>query len=117
MELLLLANFMQSPIFEGEVNGYHLYITPWKLVGYAGVSLFGSRWIIQLIASKKNKRVTMPRLFWIMSLSGSICLLAYFIWGKNDSVGILSNIFPSVVALYNLFLDIKHSSSDSSPEK
>lgn len=110
--MLFLANFMQAPIFDGVVNGYNLHITPWKLVGYTGVFLFGSRWIIQLIASKKNKRVTMPRLFWIMSLSGSICLLSYFIWGKNDSVGILSNIFPSIVALYNLYLDIKQSPSD-----
>ena len=43
-----------------------------------------------------------------MSLMGSFCLLTYFIFGKNDSVGILSNIFPSLVALYNLILDIKN---------
>jgi len=31
-------------------------------------------------------------------------LLCYFIFGKNDSVGILSNLFPFTVALYNLYL-------------
>jgi lipid-A-disaccharide synthase-like uncharacterized protein len=43
-----------------------------------------------------------------MSMSGSIFLLLYFIFGKNDSVGILSNLFPFAVAFYNLTLDYKH---------
>jgi hypothetical protein len=30
-----------------------------------------------------------------MSLAGSFLLLAYFIWGRNDSVGIISNLFPA----------------------
>ena len=29
-----------------------------------------------------------------MSISGSLLLLPYFIFGKNDSVGVLSNLFP-----------------------
>lgn len=81
-------------------------LTPWKLIGYAGVLLFGGRWFIQLIASGKKKKPTFPRLFWYMSLSGSICLLVYFTFGKNDSIGILSNLFPACVAGYNLFLDV-----------
>ena len=35
------------------------------------------------------------------------CCCRYFIFGKNDSVGILSNLFPLFVALYNLYLDFK----------
>jgi hypothetical protein len=50
----------------------------------------------------------MPRLFWYMSALGSVMLLSYFVFGKNDSVGILSNLFPLFVALYNLYLDLKH---------
>lgn len=90
------------------LNLYGVVITPWKLVGYLGVLLFGSRWLVQMWASRRNGRVTMPRLFWYMSLSGSLCLLAYFIFGKNDSVGILANLLPAFVASYNLFLDIAH---------
>jgi lipid-A-disaccharide synthase-like uncharacterized protein len=33
---------------------------------------------------------------------------SYFIWGKNDAVGILTNLLPASVALYNLVLDIKN---------
>ncbi len=46
-----------------------------------------------------------------MSISGSLLLLSYFIFGKNDSVGILSNLFPAGVAGYNLYLDLTHKRS------
>jgi len=83
-------------------------ITPWKLVGYVGVFLFAGRWLIQLFASRASGKVTMPRLFWYMSALGSVLLLGYFTLGKNDSVGVMSNLFPLFVALYNLYLDIKN---------
>jgi lipid-A-disaccharide synthase-like uncharacterized protein len=88
-------------------------ITPWKLLGYTGVLLFGGRWFVQLFASHMKKKPTFPRLFWYMSLSGSLCLLIYFTFGKNDSVGILSNLFPASVAAYNLVLDITHRRSQT----
>jgi lipid-A-disaccharide synthase-like uncharacterized protein len=83
-------------------------VTPWKLVGYVGVFLFAGRWFVQLAASQARGKVVMPRLFWYMSAVGSVLLLSYFVFGKNDSVGILSNLFPLFVALYNLYLDIKN---------
>ena len=86
---------------------FGLTITPMKLLGYLGVLLFGGRWVIQIIASHKVKKSTFPLLFWYMSLSGSALLLIYFTFGKNDSVGILSNLFPAVIAGYNLFLELK----------
>jgi lipid-A-disaccharide synthase-like uncharacterized protein len=83
-------------------------VTPWKLVGYAGVVMFAGRWFVQLAASQARGKVVMPRLFWYMSALGSVLLLSYFVFGKNDSVGILSNLFPLFVALYNLYLDLKN---------
>ena len=50
----------------------------------------------------------MPRLFWYMSITGSLMLLSYFVFGKNDSVGIMSNLFPLMVASYNLYLEHTH---------
>ena len=82
-------------------------ITPWKLIGYLGVLLFAGRWLIQLFASRASGKPTMPRLFWYMSALGSVLLLGYFTMGKNDSVGVMSNLFPLFVALYNLYLDYK----------
>ena len=81
-------------------------LTPWKLVGYLGVALFAGRWFVQLYYSRKLGRPVVPTVFWVMSISGSLLLLSYFTFGKNDSVGVLSNLFPAGVAAYNLYLDL-----------
>jgi len=104
----VVASFMHRPLFQGELFGFPLLIVPWKLLGYLGVLMFGCRWFPQMLASRKAKQVKMPRVFWVMSVIGSFCLLTYFIFGKNDSVGILSNLLPAFVAAYNLILDFKH---------
>ena len=88
---------------------FGIRVTAWKLVGYTGVFLFTSRWFLQLWASKRAGRPMIPRLFWILSMAGSLLCLLYFIFGKNDSVGILAYLFPCGVAGYNLYLDITHS--------
>jgi lipid-A-disaccharide synthase-like uncharacterized protein len=49
-----------------------------------------------------------------MSIAGSLLLLAYFIFGKNDSVGVVSFLLPTVVAVYNLYLDHHHRRSEAS---
>ena len=89
-------------------NAFGLTITPWKLVGYLGVALFAGRWFVQLYYSRKLRKPVVPTVFWLMSISGSLLLLSYFTFGKNDSVGILSNLFPAGVAGYNLYLDLTH---------
>jgi lipid-A-disaccharide synthase-like uncharacterized protein len=86
---------------------FGLAITPWKLVGYIGVALFAGRWVVQVLATQREGRPVMPTSFWVMSIAGSALLLTYFIWGRNDSVGVLSNLFPMTVALYNWMLEIK----------
>src|SRR3990167_1462380 len=86
-------------------------LTPWKLIGYVGVALFAGRWFVQLYSSRKPRKPVVPTVFWLMSISGSLLLLSYFTFGKNDSVGILSNLFPAGVAGYNLYLDLTHKRS------
>lgn len=83
-------------------------ITGWKIIGYLGVFLFSARWFVQVWASREAKRPVMPAVFWIMSMIGSLMCLAYFVFGKNDSVGILAYLFPSVVSAYNLYLEVTH---------
>ena len=79
-------------------------ITAWKLVGYLGVAMFAGRWFVQIHASSRRRQPTVTPVFWYMSIAGSLLLLLYFTFGKNDSVGILSNLFPFTIALYNLWL-------------
>jgi lipid-A-disaccharide synthase-like uncharacterized protein/membrane-associated phospholipid phosphatase len=86
---------------------FDVQLTPWKLVGYLGLALFTGRWFVQLYASRAAGSPVLPRAFWYMSIAGSLLLLAYFIFGKNDSVGILANLFPLGTALYNLSLELR----------
>ena len=85
-----------------------LHITPWKLIGYVGTLMFGGRWLVQFVASRRAGKPVIPRLFWYMSIVGSLMTLSYFVFGKNDAVGILQNLFPTFTAGYSLYLDIRH---------
>jgi lipid-A-disaccharide synthase-like uncharacterized protein len=88
-------------------------ITGWKVIGYSGVLLFSARWFVQMWASRAAGKPTVPIAFWLMSVAGSLACLAYFIFGKNDSVGVLSNLFPCGVAAYNLSLELAHRRSSA----
>jgi lipid-A-disaccharide synthase-like uncharacterized protein len=85
-----------------------LTVTPMKLVGYAGALMFSGRWFVQLYASRKHRKPVIPRSFWYLSLAGTLFTLSYFVFGKNDSVGVLQNIFPLFIATYNVYLDLTH---------
>ena len=97
---------------------FHIHqigVTPWKLIGYLGVLLFTSRWFVQMYATRKLRRVHMPRAFWWLSIAGSLMLVSYFTFGKNDSVGILSNAFPALVSVYNLVIDLQNKKKWAEP--
>ncbi len=98
---------MNEILFEINIAQIHVAVTWWKIIGYLGVICFAGRWVVQVIDSYKKKAPSFPLLFWLMSMSGSVLVLSYFIFGKNDSVGIFSNSFPVVVAGYNLLLHLK----------
>jgi lipid-A-disaccharide synthase-like uncharacterized protein len=86
-----------------------LHITPWKLIGLTGALMFGGRWLVQFVASRRAGKPVIPRAFWYMSVVGSLMTLAYFVFSaKQDSVGVIQNLFPAFTAVYSLYLDIKH---------
>ncbi len=94
---------MNSPIF----HLFNVTITPWKLIGYFAVILFAGRWLVQMLATRAQGKPVIPTTFWSMSIAGSGLLCAYFIWGKSDSVGLIANLFPMGVAIYNLVIDLQ----------
>jgi uncharacterized paraquat-inducible protein A len=61
------------------INGKFLGITwtVWKVVGWMGNAVFGSRFFVQWYATEKRKQVVVPALFWWLSIAGSLLLLAY----------------------------------------
>lgn len=90
-----------------------LHMTPWKLIGLAGAAMFGARWLVQIVASHRAGRPTIPRMFWYMSLLGSTMVLGYFLFSsKQDAVGVLQNLPPMLTAAYNLYLDVRNGRPD-----
>jgi len=85
---------------------HELYIQmkdPWALVGWAGQIVFGSRFIVQWVASERQKRSVIPVSFWYLSIVGSLLLLAYGFYVKQP-VYIAGYLFNSVVYVRNLHL-------------
>jgi lipid-A-disaccharide synthase-like uncharacterized protein len=85
----------------------------WKAVGLLGSLMFGLRWLVQAWASKKAGRSIVPLSFWIISVIGSSMTLAYFIFYRFDSVGMLNTGLPFAMALYNLRLTLKNQAAES----
>ena len=101
------ADFMNAPLAWLAWTGLHM--SPWKLIGYTGALMFGARWLVQFVATRRAGKPVIPRLFWYMSLVGSVMTLAYFVFSaKQDSVGVIQNLFPAFTAGYSLYLDIRH---------
>ena len=94
----------------GHVLPIHLTIvlTAWKFIGLFGASMFSIRWLIQAWASRKAGHPVVPLTFWYVSLVGSMLTVSYFIFGKNDMVGILNTLPATIPAFYNLYLAHTH---------
>jgi lipid-A-disaccharide synthase-like uncharacterized protein len=118
--LLLLAIGLPGAEYEGRghmhrvllvvdlpFSATHLTVTGWKLLGFLGAFCFAGRWIVQWWHRKRTGQRDIPTIFWIISLAGACMITMYFIWGKNDSVGILTNALPASVASYNLVQDLR----------
>lgn len=74
----------------------------WIGIGLFGQILFGSRMLIQWIASEREGRSIVPTVFWYISISGGVVLLSYAIY-RADPVFILGQAAGSMVYLRNLY--------------
>ncbi|MFH1360253.1 MAG: lipid-A-disaccharide synthase N-terminal domain-containing protein [Candidatus Omnitrophota bacterium] len=79
----------------------------WIAFGLFGQILFGLRFIIQWICSERKKQSYIPLVFWYLSISGGIILLAYAIYRK-DPVFILGQSTGLFVYVRNLILIAQH---------
>ena len=76
--------------------------TLWLIFGFIGQGLFFMRWIVQWLATEKNKESQIPFMFWIFSLVGGAITLVYAIYRK-DPVFILAQGFGLMVYLRNIY--------------
>jgi lipid-A-disaccharide synthase-like uncharacterized protein len=55
----------------------------WIAIGFAGQFFFFSRFLVQWVASEKNKRSVMPQAFWYLSILGGLILLSYATYRRD----------------------------------
>jgi len=53
------------------------------VVGLGGQLVFGSRFVMQWLASEQRKRSVIPVAFWYLSITGTLLLLSYAIWDSS----------------------------------
>jgi len=87
--------------------------TFWLVLGFAGQALFASRFLLQWVASERQKRSVMPVGFWFFSLGGSLLLLAYAIYRK-DPVFILGQSTGFLIYSRNLQLIFREKKANAS---
>lgn len=75
----------------------------WVGVGFTGQSLFFLRFLVQWIASEREKRSVIPVAFWYLSIVGSLVILSYAVW-RRDPVFIVGQSTGLLVYLRNLVL-------------
>lgn len=83
----------------------------WVFIGILGNIVFGSRFIVQWVASEKAGDSVIPRSFWYLSIVGSSLLSIYFIL-QREPVGIFANLPNSCIYIRNLVLIKKKQQRD-----
>ena len=75
----------------------------WSLVGFLGQIIFGSRFVLQWIASERAKKVVVPAAFWWLSIVGAAITLVYVTY-RRDPVMIVANLVNFAIYGRNLAL-------------
>ncbi|MEE9494204.1 MAG: lipid-A-disaccharide synthase N-terminal domain-containing protein [Gammaproteobacteria bacterium] len=79
----------------------------WLIIGFGGQALFSTRFLLQWIASEKQKKSVIPVAFWYFSLAGGATLLIYAIH-IGDPVFILGQSMGAFIYSRNLYFIYKH---------
>ncbi|OFW86990.1 MAG: hypothetical protein A3J37_05245 [Alphaproteobacteria bacterium RIFCSPHIGHO2_12_FULL_45_9] len=77
--------------------------TIWLTIGFLGQGMFFMRFLVQWIASEKERKSVIPQSFWYFSIAGSLILLAYAIW-RQDPVIMLGQSTGFIIYFRNLYL-------------
>jgi lipid-A-disaccharide synthase-like uncharacterized protein len=81
----------------------HANRTLWEAFGIVFQAVFMARFLVQWIASERQKKSVIPVSFWYLSLVGSTGLLIYAV-GIGSVAVILGQLFGTVVYVRNLML-------------
>lgn len=76
----------------------------WTLWGITAQALFFSRFIIQWYLSEKEGKVVIPKIFWVISLIGSLMVLTYALV-RRDFVFLVTGVLQIILYSRNLMLN------------
>lgn len=85
------------------LNHWLVHLDRWLVLGFFAEGLFFLRFIVQWLASEKQKKSVIPVYFWYISIAGGAMLLIYVIHRK-DPVLILGQSMGILVYSRNLML-------------
>lgn len=74
----------------------------WLGIGLLGQVAFSARFAVQWLASERAQRSVVPTTFWLLSIAGSMLLLAYSIY-RRDPVFILGQSAGLAIYARNLY--------------
>ncbi len=77
--------------------------TAWLVLGFVGQVAFTGRFVVQWLASEREGRSVVPVAFWVLSVVGSLLLLAYAVH-RRDPVFVLGQSAGVFIYLRNLHL-------------
>ncbi|GJD95620.1 lipid-A-disaccharide synthase N-terminal domain-containing protein [Methylobacterium iners] len=88
---------------------YDVFVTRfdfWLVFGLAAQLVFGSRFLLQWIASERAGRSVMPLSFWFLSIAGGMMTLVYgFV--RREPVIIFGQALSTIIYLRNLMLILR----------
>jgi lipid-A-disaccharide synthase-like uncharacterized protein len=82
--------------------------TFWLIIGFVGQALFTARFLVQWLASERQKKSVVPAVFWYFSLLGGSTLLIYAIH-SHDPVFIAGQASGLLIYARNLYFVFKNS--------
>jgi lipid-A-disaccharide synthase-like uncharacterized protein len=80
----------------------------WTAIGWLANAVFSSRFLVQWYATEKKKQVTVPALFWWLSLAGSLLFLSYAVFYDKHHVIIFAYAFNWIPYIRNLIIHYRH---------
>ena len=93
----------------------NIKINPWVIFGFAAQFIFFTRFVVQWYASEKKKRTVVPKVFWHLSLVGTLMILVYSIY-RQDIVFIVASSLNFLLYLRNLQIYNKSKNEDVKPD-
>lgn len=80
---------------------------PWVIFGLFAQFVFFLRFVFQWIASEKAGRVTVPSIFWYLSIVGAIMIFIYSVY-RQDIVFIFASFLSLFIYIRNIVLHFRN---------